>query len=85
MKKALLSNMTYKCFIIMKYTCTYITRNACWNKVRARSKAMGLKWGLRVSGSTKGASGSLGPYHTSDLTLSLPTPQGSVFSFQDGL
>lgn len=64
MKKALLSNMTYKCFIIIKYTYTHIIRNPGWNKVRGmlrerravngspRSRGAWPKWEAtaRVSG-----------------------------------
>lgn len=30
--------MTYKCFIIIKYTCTHIIRHPCWNQVRGMFK-----------------------------------------------
>lgn len=51
MKKALLSNMTYKCFIIIKYTYTHIIRNPGWNTVRGMFKEReGSKWEPTVSG-----------------------------------
>lgn len=73
--------MTYKCFIIIKYTHTHIIRNPSWNKVRGMFKltvsAAQQKWQVTARVFT---------HSRSDLASSSLTPQGQrVFSPRWGL